>query len=147
MSYTRLYYHIIWGTKYRQPTIFVQSERDMYHILFYLCKEQGAFVHRIGGMPDHIHLLVDVPPTIAVSKFVQYIKHASSEMARKSNKFPNWNGWGEGYGCFSVSFGDIEGVKSYITDQKRHHSGLPYEQEFKNYLTINGIDDEKVYIP
>ena len=72
-------------------------------------------------MPDHIHMLVDIPTSISVANFVKKIKQESSFLMAQNPNFPKWNGWEEGYGAFTYSVAEIPTVKAYIKNQKEHH--------------------------
>ncbi len=78
MSFTKLYYHIVFSPKDRLPVIKHEVERDFYVILYNVLRKYNGDVIRIGGMPDHVHILISVPPSIAISKFVQAVKRESS---------------------------------------------------------------------
>ena len=118
MSFTKLIYHIVFSTKYRQNTIPVDFERDLYALILHIVNKQSGHLHRIGGMPDHIHMLVDIPTNISVANFVKKIKQESSFLMAQNPNFPNWNGWEEGYGAFTYSVAEIPTVKEYIKNQK-----------------------------
>ena len=147
MSFTHLIYHIVFSTKRRERTISIEKERLMYTILFNICKEKGAFVHRIGGMPDHIHILTDLPPTLTLSEFVKTIKAESSRRVRKYDYFNHWDGWEEGYGAFTVSYAAIPTIKEYIINQKQHHRGIDFATEYAQWLIDNGIEETTPFFP
>lgn len=147
MSFCKLTYHIVFATKRRERTISIEKEKLIYQILYSICKDKKVFVHRIGGMPDHIHLLVEIPPTLAVSELVSVLKSESSKRIRQYSYLINWDGWSEGYGAFSVSPEAIPSVKNYIINQKSHHSVTDFHAEFCNWLIENGIDPNTPFFP
>jgi REP element-mobilizing transposase RayT len=110
-------------------------------------KQEGAHVHRIGGMPDHVHILVEIPANISISKFVQKVKQESSYLAKQCDELPLWNGWAEGYGGFSYSTHDIETVKRYIINQKEHHRKIAFIDEYRAWLIENGISPDTPFFP
>ena len=67
MSHISLTYHIVWRTKRNKNTIREQYERELYAYILGICQSKGSRLHRINSMPDHIHLCVEVSPTIALS--------------------------------------------------------------------------------
>ncbi len=148
MSFTKLTYHIVFATKNRMQTITAEHERELYAMIHHIINKNGGYLHRINGMPDHVHILVDLPPTIAVATFIQAVKRESSAMMSNSvAKFPNWVGWQEGYGCFSYSAADIPKIKNYIINQKTHHKTISFVEEYRNWLIEMGVSPEAPYFP
>ena len=71
-------YHIVFAPKYRRKIIYGQLKRDIANILSMLCKRKGVKIVEAEVCPDHIHMLVEIPPSISVSSFVGYLKGKSS---------------------------------------------------------------------
>ena len=147
MSFTKSVYHIVFGTKHRQPCIAIDNERKLYKILYDLMKKYGAFVYRIGGMPDHVHILVDITSKIALTDFVKRMKQESSFLINKDGSFPGWTGWAEGYGAFTYSISDIPDVTEYINNQKEHHKRVSFIDEYRQWLIEMGVSPEEPYFP
>ena len=147
MSFTKSVYHIVFGTKYRQPTINSNVERKLYKILYDLMKRYGAHTYRIGGMPDHVHILVDITSMISLSDFVKRLKQESSYLLKKDIEFPNWGGWGEGYGAFSYSTSEIPTVIEYINNQKEHHKKVTFIEDYRQWLIEMGVSPDEPYFP
>ena len=146
MSFTKSVYHIVFGTKYRQPTIPIDVERKLYKILYDLMKNYGAFVYRIGGMPDHVHILVQLPATIAVADFVRDLKTATN-VYLKDNKgsFPNFDGWAKSYCALSYSIREKDMVVNYIRNQKEHHKRVSFKDELLDLLRESGVEVDMKY--
>ncbi|MCM1332384.1 MAG: IS200/IS605 family transposase [Bacteroides sp.] len=147
MSFTILNYHLIFSTKSREKTILIDHERLLYDKLYRVAKAHGAFVYRIGGMPDHVHLLISLPSNVALSSFVQDLKQKSSIFMKELPQFPQWRGWSEGYGGFSVSYSSIGAVKKYIIGQKQHHTQISFRDEYRKFLIENGISEDAPFFP
>ena len=147
MSFTLLNYQLVFSTCRREPVISTEHERLLYEKLYRIAKSHGAFVHRIGGMPDHVHLLVSLPPALSLSKFVQNLKQESSVYMKSAPQFPKWGGWSEGYGGFSVSYSALESVKEYIIGQKQHHTRRSFREEYRDFLLENGISEDAPFFP
>ena len=108
-----------------------------------ICKRQKVFVHAVGGMEDHIHLLLQFHATIAISEAIKKIKaNSSGWMSDETGKF----GWQEGYGAFSVSRSNIAAVIRYIQNQEKHHRKMTFEQEFVALLEKHGIEYDPKYV-
>ena len=109
-------------------------------------KHNGT-LYRIGGMPDHIHLLVSIPPTVAVSEFVRGLKYATSGWMKNNPSFPLFSGWGEGYAAFTYSKEQIPVVKRYIMNQKEHHYKTTFAEEYRKFILENGGEiDERYFL-
>lgn len=105
-------------------TIVAEHERELYKFIFDFASAHGAYVRRIGGMPDHIHILCDIAPTIAVADFVRVLKAESSKFMKANPHFPYWEKWAEGYGIFAV---DASSREAQIYHKPK---GAPSETKF-----------------
>ena len=122
MSLWQLYYHIVWATKQRLPLIIPSKESELHNYMIGKSDALGCIVHAIGGMEDHIHLVVSIPPTIAISDFVKKIKGSSSYYLNHNTPFTsNKFSWQEGYGVFSLGSKQLEQAVTYAKNQKTHH--------------------------
>ncbi|MDE5608667.1 MAG: IS200/IS605 family transposase [Muribaculaceae bacterium] len=139
MSYTNLIYHIVLGTHKRERVIFVSHERELYSFMYKFLMERGIKIYRIGGMPDHVHILCEIPSKYSVSEIVRILKSETSKFMSANSHFNCWSKWGEGYGAFTVSMGDIDRVRQYIANQKVHHTHDSFEAEFRQLLIENGL--------
>ena len=133
-------YHIVFAPKYRRKIIYGQLKRDIANILSMLCKRKGAKIVEAEVCPDHIHMLVEIPPSISVSSFVGYLKGKSTLMiferhANLKYKFGNRHFWSEGYYVSTVGLNEAT-IKKYIQDQENYDmqdklSVKEYEDPFK----------------
>ena len=140
MSYTNLLYHIVFATKERRQSILIQNERRVYALLHTILSKYGATTLRIGGMPDHVHILAILPPTISVAEFIQRLKRESSLAMGKDAILPDWRGWQDGYSAFTYSRHEEEKIVNYIKNQKEHHKKVSFMEEFKQWMQENGIN-------
>jgi putative transposase len=121
MSYWRLFYHIVWSTKDRQPLIDPAWESDLYGYLWGKATSLECIPHAIGGMPDHMHVVISIPPRLAVAALIGQLKGASSHHINK--QFPGLDfAWQGEYSVFSLSESALDKVVAYIKAQKRHHA-------------------------
>ncbi|MCE7984173.1 MAG: IS200/IS605 family transposase [Caldilinea sp. CFX5] len=121
MAYWRLCYHFVWTTKDRQPWITPKIERPLYRWLYNEAKKMYCPFFYIGGMPEHVHVVTAVRPSVAPSDFMHQLKGSSSWFITQEFHLPFY--WQEGYGVFSVSDSLIDTVKAYVLRQKSHHAG------------------------
>jgi REP element-mobilizing transposase RayT len=115
----RVYVHFVWATWDRLPLIEEELERDLYRYIAAVCREKGCEALALGGMPDHLHLLVQLSNTVSLSELMQHVKGGSSRLLTEKRGNFAWQG---GYGAFSVSPRHKERVIAYIHNQKRHHA-------------------------
>lgn len=122
MALWRLYYHLIWATKERQPLINLDIEAKLYGYIIGKADSLGCIVHAIGGIEYHIHLVISIPPALSIAELVKNIKGSSSyylnhALSAGINKF----GWQEGYGVFSMGSKQLQQAVAYVRNQKAHH--------------------------
>ena len=122
MPYWKLYYHFIWGTKERLPVILPTFESDLYRAIAAKVKELAGITYAIGGIMDHIHLAVSVPPKIAVAKFIGEVKGNSSHYINHIVKPDFEFYWQDEYGVLSFGEKNLPAVVRYIQNQKKHHA-------------------------
>lgn len=147
MSYTQLYYHIIIRTKWSKPTIPNEKSELLYRYIWGFVKNKKSILHRINGMPDHIHLFVEVHPTISISEFVKMLKNSTHNWLDKNKEnFPDFESWGKKYCALTYSKKDKFMIMNYIAKQREHHNSETYEQEIRRILEENEIEiDERFW--
>ncbi|GEO75555.1 IS200/IS605 family transposase [Levilactobacillus namurensis] len=117
-------YHIVFTPKYRRKIIYNQYRRDLQEYIKLLCKYKGVTIIEGHMMPDHVHLLLSIPPKLSVSSFMGYLKGKSALMmfdrhANLKYKFGNRHFWSEGYYVTTVGMNEAT-IKKYIRDQEKH---------------------------
>jgi REP element-mobilizing transposase RayT len=100
----------------------------------------------IGGMPDHIHMAIGLPPTLAVSKALQQIKGGSSKWVKETFPTLYQFAWQDGYGAFAVSKSNLPALVRYIERQKEHHRKKTFKEEFVALLIRHEIEFEERYL-
>jgi putative transposase len=125
MPYWRLFYHLVWATKGRQPLIGEAEERAIQHSLMMTIADLELLARAIGMMPDHVHLVVGVPPTLAIADVVKRLKGSAS---RAVNTLPAWRvrdpgfAWQAEYGAHSVGERGLQTAIDYVLNQKERHA-------------------------
>ncbi|MEG1591699.1 IS200/IS605 family transposase [Chryseobacterium sp.] len=145
-TFRQIYYQIVFSTKNRKPVLLEEHEVELYKYIWGIVKNKNCKLYRINGMPDHIHLLIDLHPTVSLSDLVKDIKVASNIWMKQSNLFPDFEEWQSGYGAFTYSKKDLETVTNYIKNQKEHHKHESFEDEYKNLLKFHGIEFDEKYL-
>lgn len=123
MAYWQLYYHLVWATKHREPLITAELEPMLWQYLRGKGLALGGVVHAVGGIEDHVHVAVSVPPRLAVATYVGQLKGASSHWVTHLSGYPHPFDWQEGYGAFSFSRRSLPQVVDYVHRQHEHHHG------------------------
>ncbi len=139
MSYTSLTYHIVIGTYRRKQVIGMRHERELYAFITSFSTSRGVKIRRVGGMPDHVHILCDIPATMALAEYVKVLKAETSKFLRVNPDFPNWEKWAEGYAAFTVDADSRETRRQYIINQKEHHCKVSFDEEFRQILAAHGL--------
>ncbi len=121
MPYWKLFYHITWGTKNRLALIEPAWESDLYGYLWGKATALECIPHAIGGMPEHIHVAISIPPKLAVAKIIGQLKGASSHHINE-NYADNSFAWQAEYGVVSFSEKTLRSIVEYVKNQKKHHS-------------------------
>lgn len=136
-TFTKHHFHIVFSTKGRQKLIAKEIRPQLWSYVAGICRKTGILALAIGGIDDHVHLLVELKPDMAVPKAVNLLKSNSSRwMKQQKIKFA----WQEGYSSFSVSASNIPTVKRYVLNQETHHRNMSYEDELFSLLRKHGID-------
>jgi putative transposase len=145
-SLTDIILHIVFSTKERRPWIQSDIEDQLYAYISGICKNLNSPIIRINGMADHIHLLLHLSKTIAVSDLISNIKsNASRWIKTQGESYKNFS-WQGGYGGFSVSRPSVEGAIKYIANQKEHHKTVSFKEELITLLERGQISYNEQYL-
>lgn len=121
-TFFQLYYHFIWATQNRLPIITPAVEATLYPYLSAKCLELGYRLHAVGGMEDHVHLLVELTPTILVADAAKRLKGGSSHFINHVSGLDDMLYWQDGYGVITIRKDETQKVTNYIRNQKEHHA-------------------------
>ena len=122
MPYWKLNYHFIWGTKNRLPLIGPAIESELYRAIVAKVQDLDGFVHALGWVEDHVHLVVSIPPKVAPAKFIGDVKGNSSHYVNHVIKPDYQFYWQAEYGVLSFGEDNLPVMVRYIHNQKQHHS-------------------------
>ena len=132
---THNYLHIVFGTKERASRIPKLLQPRLWAYLAGICKNYDMLPFAIGGMEDHVHLLLRLPPVLALAKAISVVKANSSRWMNEHGADFAWQG---GYGAFSVSKSNLAAVTRYIREQKHHHRKMSFAEEYRALLKRHG---------
>jgi len=142
-THTCLLYHLIFATKHREPYLSKDLRPDLHAYLGGTVKGLDAIPYGIGGVADHVHLLVSLKPTACLSDFVRELKKSSSTWLRA--KLPAFQ-WQEGYAAFTVSASARAAVLTYIANQEAHHHVKSFREELTDFLEKSGVAYDPAYL-
>lgn len=140
MSAVSSMFHIVINTYRRQMTIPDETSEHMYRYIWSIIKSRNCRLYRIDGTGNHIHMLVELSPTMALSDLVRDIKQGSSKWAKQQVYFPQFSGWGKEYGAFSVGQREKDNIVNYIIHQREHHKSRPFEDEYRAIIAECGLE-------
>jgi putative transposase len=142
-SYSQNLIHCVYSTEGRRNLISPDLQAQLWAFKSVIAKRDGVHVVAAGGIENHAHVLIALPPTITLSKALQNIKAYSSKwMGEQGVNFK----WQEGYGAFSVSPSQKDAVVRYIANQAEHHQKRTFEDEFVFLLKSSGIEYDPRYV-
>jgi putative transposase len=142
-SYSSNRVHVIFSTKERKKCISDDFQPKLWAYMAGIAHNQGFESMMIGGVRDHVHALLVLPPTLPLAKAVQFLKGSSSKW---SNETTGEFAWQEGYGAFSVSASQTADVVRYIKNQRAHHEKKSFEEEFVEFLKKYGVSYEPAHM-
>jgi putative transposase len=146
LSCVSSYFHFVFSTKERRSLITPELRERLWPFLGGIARQNKMKAVEIGGVADHVHILLSLPPTMAVSKAMQLIKGGSSKWVHET--FPNQRlfAWQEEYGAFSVSVSQLDKTIAYIRGQPEHHRKLTFQEEFLMLLKKHGVEYDERYL-
>lgn len=145
-SYRVHYFHLIWSTKNRVPFIEGEMQKRLYSYLGGIIKNHKGKLIEIGGMSDHIHMLLELSLPDAFSHFIRDLKACSSLWIHQTFPQKKEFAWQEGYASFSVSFSSLEKVREYIRNQEKHHAHDSFDQEYLKFLNQHNIRYDERFV-
>jgi len=145
-SYTQILIHYIFSTKNREKWILEKFEKRIWQYMGGIAKKNKIIPYCIGGVDDHVHLLLSLPRTLSIAEAIKLIKGGSSSWIH--SEFPALKNffWQEGYGAFSVSYSGIDKVKQYILNQREHHHRQTFKDEYLAFLKKYNVPYDERYV-
>jgi putative transposase len=138
-AFHQLYYHITWSTKHRQPFIVDHLRTWLIECITEQGKKREAVVLACNTMPDHIHLLISLPPTVTVATFIGQVKGASSRLLKMQHQLAETNQvWQEGYGVVTLRKAEARKVTDYVVNQQELHA----KRKTSHILETQFMEDE-----
>src|SRR5690348_17826770 len=140
MSYIASYFHCVFSTKERQRIINPELKERFWPFIGGIARANKMKALEIGGIEDHVHVLLSLPSTMAISKAVQLIKGGSSKWIHENFPGQRLFSWQKEYGAFSVSVSQLDNVIDYIRKQPAHHGTMTFKEELLELLKKHRVD-------
>jgi REP element-mobilizing transposase RayT len=145
-SFISMNIHFVFSTKKRKKLISKEMQQQLWPYIGGIARQNGMVAYAIGGIEDHIHLLLSIPANMSSSKAMQLIKSGSSKWVHET--FPDKSGfrWQTGFAAFSVSNSNTERIIRYIQNQEKHHKAVAFQREYLNFLKNSGINYDERFV-
>ena len=145
-SLVKMLVHVIFSTKNRADLITPECEPDLFAYMSGIVNHNSSKLITANGTTNHVHLLVSLGKTLAISELVGDIKRDSSKWLKTQGRnFQDFH-WQEGYGAFSVGQTEVAKVSAYIARQKEKHARTSFENEFRGFLDKYGVAYDERYV-
>ena len=146
MSYIRSHFHCVFSTQERRPFMTPEFRQRLWPFLGGIARQNKMKAIEIGGVADHVHILLSLPSTMAISKALQLIKGGSSKWIHETFPDQRQFAWQKEYGAFSVSVSKLDQTIQYIQGQEEHHRRVTFQDEFLVLLKKHRIEYDERYL-
>jgi putative transposase len=144
-TYLSLHYHLAFGTKNRLASTELSWRSRLHEYMGGTVRGLGGFPEVIGGIADHVHLLLALKSTHCLADVVRELKKASSAWVHETIGDRTFK-WQDGYAAFTVSATVRDAVRKYISNQEEHHRLKSFREEFVEFLEKAGIEYDRRYL-
>ena len=145
-TYGHALYQLVFTTKYRGKTLQKSHREALYKFIWGLLKEKKCYLYRIGGVEDHIHIIVDLHPSVAVAGLIKDIKLGATAYIKEQQLFPHFAGWQKGYAYFTYANEARRNLINYVKNQEEHHHKQEYKEELVGVLAVQGVEFDERFL-
>ena len=145
-SYRQILYHLTFHTKNSEKVLHNSGNDELFKYIWGVIKNKKCRLYRINGVEDHIHIVCDLHPSIALADLVKDIKVSSSIWIKARGIYPLFSNWAESYGAFTLSIREKDIIIKYVMNQQEHHRRENFRDEFIRLLKENGVDFDEKYL-
>ncbi len=136
---SNLIYHVVFSTKNRGSLIDSALQPELYDCISGVVNRCNGILLKIGGIEDHVHLVMKLRTDIALSEIVRTVKSNSSKWLNERQDATELFAWQRGYGAFTVSASKLPALLQYVQNQKDHHKKMSFKEEYEAFLARNNI--------
>lgn len=140
MQYVKIWIHTIWSTLGRKPLLLESFQKELYHHIKEHALGKNVIIDMINGTQDHIHCLLMLGYDQNIATVMQLIKGESSYWINRRNLLKEKFSWQDEYFALSIGHSQVERVREYIKNQKKHHSKKSFEQEYDELIAKYGFE-------
>lgn len=137
MPFWRLYYHLTWSTKNREPLITTEIEPRLFAYIVKKASELSVFIYAINGWSDHMHIVAAIPPKVALAELVKFVKGASSHYLNRECHLGYEFAWQRGYGALTMGEKQRPIAEEYVRNQKAHHQQQTVNAWLERYTDLD----------
>ncbi|MFO0356273.1 MAG: IS200/IS605 family transposase [Sphingobacteriaceae bacterium] len=145
-TYSQLYVQIVFTVKGRESLIAKENREELHKYITGIIKGRDQKALAVFCMPDHVHVLVSIKPSIAISDLVRDIKAGTSNFIKEQKWVKGKFSWQEGFGAFSYSKSQVDTVVNYILNQEEHHKKKTFKEEYLDFLKKFDIEYQEKYL-
>ncbi|NOT76183.1 MAG: IS200/IS605 family transposase [Cyclobacteriaceae bacterium] len=145
-SLVKIYLHITFSTKYHEPLIFEEIEKELHNYLAEICTSIECHPIKIGGYDDHVHIVCSLSRKIALMNLIEELKTSSSGWMKSKDVRLKKFYWQDGYYAVSVNPADLQELINYVENQREHHKKVTYKEEVIALLKKNRIAYDERYV-
>ncbi|MBX3265868.1 MAG: IS200/IS605 family transposase [Acidobacteria bacterium] len=145
-TYSQIYIQIVFAVSGRENLIAKEWKAELYKYITGIVTNHGQKLLAINGVADHVHILLNIKPNIALSDLVRDIKANSSRWINERKLVRGKFQWQEGFGAFSYSISQLDDVIDYIRRQESHHEERTFKQEYLAYLDRFRVDFDDRFV-
>lgn len=138
--------HLVFSTKDRMPFLKQPFRAEMHAYLATTARNHDCPCLRVGGVDDHIHMIVDLSRTLAVAKLIEELKTESSKWAKTQGPSLRKFSWQRWYGAFSFSYDGLDRLVKYVDNQEHHHKKMDFKTEYRKILDKYRIEYDERYV-
>jgi putative transposase len=145
-TFTQIYIQTVFAVSNRESLIKAAFKEDLYKYITGIVRNQGQKLIAINGMPDHLHILIGLQPSMALSDLVREIKSDSTSFVNQNRWVHGRFSWQDGYGAFSYGHSQLDTIIGYIKNQEKHHQKKTFKYEYLSLLRKFDIAFEDKYV-
>jgi putative transposase len=145
-TYSKIYLHLIFVVKWRKNLISDRWKNELYKYICGIIKNKGQKPLAINGMPDHVHIVINIQPDVSICNLVRDIKSNSSRFINENNFCKERFEWQTGYAAFSVGHPQLDTAIKYVINQEIHHQTKTFKTELLDIYRMNEIEFDNRYL-
>ena len=145
-SYRQILYHITFHTQNSSNVLYNNGNDELFRYIWGVMKNKNCKLYRINGVENHIHIICDLHPSIALANLVKDIKVSTSIWIKEKRIYPLFSNWAESYGAFTLSIREKDTIIKYVMNQQQHHKKETFRDEFMRLLKENNVDFDEKYL-